>query len=156
MNYGVFKHYVTDCCPLDYLFNGSQVIDRCPLGYLFNGSQVSDRCPLDYLFNGSQVIDRCPLGYLFNGSQVSDRCPLDYLFNGSQVIDRCPLGYLFKQVAQWATVAHLRTSIMLGDTMFYNYAHKLVTLNLKQQSGLNSNTSYYASSAYLQEVNKSE
>ena len=44
---------------------------------------------------------------------------------------------------------------MFGDTIFYN-AQKQETLNLKQLSGLNSNTRYYASSAYLQVLNKSE
>ena len=60
-----------------------------------------------------------------------------------------------KQVAQWAMIAHLRASIMFEDTIFYN-AQRQVTLNLKQQSGLNSNTRYYASSAYLQVLDKSE
>ena len=60
-----------------------------------------------------------------------------------------------KQVAQWARIAHLRASIMFGDTIFYN-AQKQAILNLKQQSGLNSNTRYYASSAYQQVLNKSE
>ena len=36
-----------------------------------------------------------------------------------------------KQVAQWATVAHLGASIMLGDIIIYG-AQRQVTLNLKQ------------------------
>ena len=44
---------------------------------------------------------------------------------------------------------------MFGDIIFYN-AQKQVTLNLGQLSGLNSNTRYNASSAYLQVLNKSE
>ena len=39
--------------------------------------------------------------------------------------------------------------------IFYN-AQRQVTLNLKQPSGLNSNTRYYASSAYLQVLKRSE
>ena len=57
--------------------------------------------------------------------------------------------WLLQQVAQWATIAHLRANIMFGDTIFYN-AQRQVTLNLKQRSDLDSNTRYYASSAYLQ------
>ena len=37
----------------------------------------------------------------------------------------------FKQVAQWATIAHLGASIMFGDTLIYD-AQRQVTLNLKQ------------------------
>ena len=44
---------------------------------------------------------------------------------------------------------------MFGDIIFYN-AQKQVTLNLGQLLGLNSNTRYNASSAYLQGLNKSE
>ena len=55
---------------------------------------------------------------------------------------------IIKQVAQWATIAHQRAS-MFDDTIFYN-AQRQVTLNLKQRPGLNSNTRYYASSAYMQ------
>ena len=58
-----------------------------------------------------------------------------------------------KQVAQMATIAHLVASIMSGDTIFYK-AQRPVSLNLKQPSGLNSN--YYASSAYLQVLKRSE
>ena len=36
-----------------------------------------------------------------------------------------------KQVAQWATIAHLGASIMFGDTSIYD-AQRQVTLNLKQ------------------------
>ena len=36
-----------------------------------------------------------------------------------------------KQVAQWATIAHLGASIMFGDTLIYD-AQRQVTLNLKQ------------------------
>ena len=36
-----------------------------------------------------------------------------------------------KQVAQWATNAHLRASIMFGDTIIDD-AERQVTLNLKQ------------------------
>ena len=36
-----------------------------------------------------------------------------------------------KQVAQWATIAHHRASIMFGDTIIYD-AQRQVTLNLKQ------------------------
>ena len=39
--------------------------------------------------------------------------------------------WLNKQVAQWATVAHLGTSILFGDTIIYG-AQRQVTLNLKQ------------------------
>ena len=60
-----------------------------------------------------------------------------------------------RQFAQWGMIAHLRASVMFGDTIFYN-AQKQVALNLKQQSGLNSNTSYYASSAYLQAIKMAE
>ena len=52
-------------------------------------------------------------------------------------------------------MAHLRASKKFGDTIFYN-ALKLVTLNLTQQSVLNSNTRYYTSSAYLQLIKKNE
>ena len=37
----------------------------------------------------------------------------------------------YKQVAQWATIAHLGASIMLGDTIIYG-AQRQVTLSLKQ------------------------
>ena len=50
-------------------------------------------------------------------------------------------------------MAHVRASKKFGDTIFYN-ALKLVTLNLTQQSVLNSNTRYYTSSAYLQLLKK--
>ena len=36
-----------------------------------------------------------------------------------------------KQIAQWATIAHLEDSIMLGYTIIYD-AQRQVTLNLKQ------------------------
>ena len=36
-----------------------------------------------------------------------------------------------KQVAQWATIAHLAASIMFGDTIIDD-AQRQVTLNLKQ------------------------
>ena len=36
-----------------------------------------------------------------------------------------------KQVAQWATIAHLGASLMFGDTIIYD-AQMQVTLNLKQ------------------------
>ena len=36
-----------------------------------------------------------------------------------------------KQVAQWATIAHLGASIMFGDTLIDD-AQRQVTLNLKQ------------------------
>ena len=36
-----------------------------------------------------------------------------------------------KQVAQWATIAHLRASIMFGDTIIGD-AERQVTPNLKQ------------------------
>ena len=42
-------------------------------------------------------------------------------------------------MAQWATIAHLRASIIFGDTVFYS-AQRQVTLNLKRQTGLNPNT----------------
>ena len=38
---------------------------------------------------------------------------------------------VFKQVAQWATIAHLGASIMFGDTIIYD-ARRQVILNLKQ------------------------
>ena len=38
---------------------------------------------------------------------------------------------IFKQIAQWATVAHLEASIMFGDTIIDD-AQRQVTLNLKQ------------------------
>ena len=38
---------------------------------------------------------------------------------------------LCKQVAQWATITHLRASIMFGDTIIYD-ALRQITLNLKQ------------------------
>ena len=38
---------------------------------------------------------------------------------------------IINQVAQWATIAHLGTSIMFGDTLIYD-AQRQVTLNLKQ------------------------
>ena len=44
-----------------------------------------------------------------------------------------------KQVAQWATIAHLRASIMFGKTIIYD-AQWQVTMDLKQWSGINSNT----------------
>ena len=50
-------------------------------------------------------------------------------------------------------MAHVRASKKFGDTIFYNTL-KLVTLNLTQQSVLNSNTRYYTSSAYLQLLKK--
>ena len=56
-----------------------------------------------------------------------------------------------KQVANLATIAHQRAS-MFDDTIFYN-VQRQVTLNLKQQSGLTSNTRYSASSAHLQLIN---
>ena len=37
----------------------------------------------------------------------------------------------YKQVAQWATTAHLVAIIMFGDTIIYE-SQKQVTLNLKQ------------------------
>ena len=43
----------------------------------------------------------------------------------------------------------------VGETIFYNVQRK-VTQNLKQRSGLNLSTIYYASSAYLQVLKKSE
>ena len=39
--------------------------------------------------------------------------------------------HCLKQVAQWATIAHLGASIMFGDTMIDD-AQRLVNLNLKQ------------------------
>ena len=36
-----------------------------------------------------------------------------------------------KQVAKWATIAHLGASIMFVDSLIY-YAQRQVTLNLKQ------------------------
>ena len=39
--------------------------------------------------------------------------------------------YSLKQVAQWATIAHLGASIMFGDTIIDD-AQRQVTLNLKQ------------------------
>ena len=44
-----------------------------------------------------------------------------------------------KQVAQWATIAHLGASIMFGNTIIYDTQWQ-ITLNLKQWSGINSNT----------------
>ena len=44
---------------------------------------------------------------------------------------------------------------MFGETIFYK-VQRPVTLNLKQRSGLNLNTRYYARSAYLQVLKKSE
>ena len=38
---------------------------------------------------------------------------------------------LLQQVAHWATIAHLRASIMFGETIIYD-AQRQVTLNLKQ------------------------
>ena len=38
---------------------------------------------------------------------------------------------IIKQVAQWATIAHLRASIIFGDTIIDD-ADRQVTLNLKQ------------------------
>ena len=38
---------------------------------------------------------------------------------------------MHKQVAQWATIAHLGASIMFGDILTYD-AQMQVTLNLKQ------------------------
>ena len=49
-------------------------------------------------------------------------------------------------------MAHVRASKKFGDTIFYNALK--VTLNLTQQSVLNSNTRYYTSSAYLQLLKK--
>ena len=37
-----------------------------------------------------------------------------------------------KQVAQWATIAHLGASIMFGDTIIDDALIRQVTLNLKQ------------------------
>ena len=42
-----------------------------------------------------------------------------------------PVFRVSEQVAQWATIAHLRASIMFGDTIIDD-AHRQVTLNLKQ------------------------
>ena len=44
-----------------------------------------------------------------------------------------------RQEAQWARIAHLRTSIMFGDIIFCD-TQRQATLNLKQCSGLNLNT----------------
>ena len=52
-------------------------------------------------------------------------------------------------------ITHLRASLMFGDTICYN-AQRHVTLNLKQRSGLNLHTRYYASSTYLQVFKRSE
>ena len=38
---------------------------------------------------------------------------------------------LYKQVAQWATIAHLGANVMFGDTIIDD-AERQVTLNLKQ------------------------
>ena len=38
---------------------------------------------------------------------------------------------ILKQVAQWATIAHMGASIMFGDTIIDD-AQRQVTLNLKQ------------------------
>ena len=38
---------------------------------------------------------------------------------------------ILKQVAQWATIAHLGASIMFGEAIIYD-AQRQVTLNLKQ------------------------
>ena len=45
----------------------------------------------------------------------------------------------FKQVAQWAAIAHLRASMMFGDTIIYDDLRQ-ITLNLKQWPGINSKT----------------
>ena len=44
---------------------------------------------------------------------------------------RCFTHLKIKQVAQWATIAHLRASIMFGDTIIDD-VQRQVTLNLKQ------------------------
>ena len=48
-----------------------------------------------------------------------------------QFISDKGLSVSFKQVAQWATVAHLGASIMFGDTIMDD-AQRQVTMNLKQ------------------------
>ena len=45
--------------------------------------------------------------------------------SGSTAFDK------IKQVAQWATIAHLGASIKFGDALIYD-AQRQVTLNLKQ------------------------
>ena len=54
-----------------------------------------------------------------------------------------------KQVAQWATIAHLGASIMFGNTIIYD-AQWQVTLNLKVIRNKFKHTRYFASSGYLQ------
>ena len=48
-----------------------------------------------------------------------------------QFISEKELSVSFKQVAQWATIAHLGASIMFGDTIMDD-AQRQVTMNLKQ------------------------
>ena len=60
-----------------------------------------------------------------------------------------------KQVAQRATILHLKANIIFRDTIFYN-AQRQITLNLKQRPDLNSNTNKYDSSAYLRVSKRSK
>ena len=43
----------------------------------------------------------------------------------------CNIVNIHKQVAQWAAIAHLKASIMLGDTFIFD-VQRQVTLSLKK------------------------
>ena len=58
-------------------------------------------------------------------------CVFHFSFVQSVYMAKFMLDSNSKQVAQWATIAHLRASIMFGDTIIYN-ALRQITLNLKQ------------------------
>ena len=59
------------------------------------------------------------------------KCHWQVNFNIEANLLRNSFVHYTKQVAQWATIAHLGASIIFGDTIIHD-AQRQVTLNLKQ------------------------
>ena len=68
---------------------------------------------------------------IYNPSHHKTWVPKD--LGGRDICRTCKAenGAVKEQVAQWATIAHLRASIMFGDTIIYD-ALRQITLNLKR------------------------